>query len=648
MAELKLKDLNDYTLKKISLNKNSNLIGIPICVEFIENPSRPDTRTFTAFYGLNPAKSTSVSELYFDLTLDENNNISSQLKDEIREYLQRSKDNINSIIQKKNPNLFDQVNVICSNKISSSNGVSKAIIRNLLNSEAKSLLITGLAGYGKTAGLKSVFKDMQGLSLQNFANKYNISEEQAKSIKNLKLEFIPINNEINYEDLMGRMILSQNPKTGEMQTSYENGALLSAIKRNMFLGEKISIGFDELADNERLFANFKAFLMPDINNNYVATATMARDFLSVSSRDIAFRLKDNKVVERNFFIFEVAKKCDSIFTCNDEAIEMDNKGGLIVDVNKLNNYQANCFLKSITSDAVEKQFFDKSIKDENKKSLDRSAFIKTKINTMKESPVPLLLISEEVANKIRANDALSKLELSSALPYSVSKETFKVFATGNEINQDVSKAALDRFENIKIFNISFDELYQNLAVSKIGVNSKLFNELDNITIDGSARLAFGKAVVDFARLIFEMQRSGELMMPEYDGNKEPAYKAGYLSSPTLNPRLITNIVNQSETPKDILDNYSRYAEQILGIEGLPAEFEMSEIAMFDEALKNKLAPEINKICKKYGIKNNIEDDSQNLLLQALPSIEIKNSQVTQMPALQANTEDENITAKMKL
>ncbi len=94
MAELKLKDLNDYTLKKISLNKNSNLIGIPICVEFIENPSRPDTRTFTAFYGLNPAKSTSVSELYFDLTLDENNNISSQLKDEIREYLQRSKENI--------------------------------------------------------------------------------------------------------------------------------------------------------------------------------------------------------------------------------------------------------------------------------------------------------------------------------------------------------------------------------------------------------------------------------------------------------------------------------------------------------------------------------------------------------------------------
>ena len=267
MAELKLKDLNDYTLKKISLNKNSNLIGIPICVEFIENPSRPDTRTFTAFYGLNPAKSTSVSELYFDLTLDENNNISSQLKDEIREYLQRSKENINSIIQKKNPNFFDQVNVICSNKISSSNGVSKAIIRNLLNSEAKSLLITGLAGYGKTAGLKSVFKDMQGLSLQDFANKYNISEEQAKSIKNFKLEFIPINNEINYEDLMGRMILSQNPKTGEMQTSYENGALLSAIKRNMFLGEKISIGFDELADNERLFANFKGFLMPDINNN---------------------------------------------------------------------------------------------------------------------------------------------------------------------------------------------------------------------------------------------------------------------------------------------------------------------------------------------------------------------------------------------
>ena len=75
---------------------------------------------------------------------------------------------------------------------------------------------------------------------------------------------------------------------------------------------------------------------------------------------------------------------------------------------------------------------------------------------------------------------------------------------------------------------------------------------------------------------------------------------------------------------------------------------MSEISMFNEALQNKLAPEINKICKKYGIKNNIEDDSQNLLLQALPSIEIKNSQVTQMSALQVNTEDENTTAKMKL
>lgn len=642
MAELKLKDLNDYNLKIIDLNKKTSLIGIPICVEYIENPSRPDIKNFTAFYGLNPIKSSNATELYFDLTLDENN-IPSMLKDEIREYLQRSKDNINTIIQKKNPNFFDQINVICSNKISSQNSVSGAIIRNLLNSEAKSLLITGLAGYGKTAGLKSVFKDMQGLSLQDFANKYNISEEQAKSIKNFKLEFIPINNEINYEDLMGRMILSQNPKTGEMQTSYENGALLSAIKRNMFLGEKISIGFDELADNERLFANFKAFLMPDINNNYVATATMARDFLSVSSQDIAFRLKDNKV-KRNFFIFEVAKKCDGIFTCNDEAIEIDNKGGLTVDINKLNGYQANCFLKSITSDAVEKQFFDKSIKDENKKSLDRSAFIKTKINTMKESSVPLLLISEEVANKIRANDALNKIELSSALPYAVSKETFKVFATGNEINQDVSKAALDRFENIKIFNISFDELYQNLVVSKIGVNSKLFNELDKITIDGSARLAFGKAVIDFARLIFEMQRSGELMMPEYDGNKEPAYKAGFLSSPTLNPRLITNIVNQSETPKDILDNYSRYAEQILGIEGLPAEFDINEIAVFNEALQNKLATELSKICKKYGIKDNIGDITQNNLLQALPKIEIKNSQVIEHVSAEP---DENITIKMK-
>lgn len=647
MAELKLKDLNDYNLKMIALNKQNSLIGIPVCIEYIENPSRPDIKTFTAFYGLNPIKSSNATELYFDLTLDENN-IPSMLKDEIREYLQRSKDNINTIIQKKNPNFFDQINVICSNKISSQNSVSGAIIRNLLNSEAKSLLITGLAGYGKTAGLKSVFKDMQGLSLQDFAKKYNISEEQAKNIKNFKLEFIPINNEINYEDLMGRMILSQNPKTGEMQTSYENGALLSAIKRNMFLGEKISIGFDELADNERLFANFKAFLMPDINNNYVATATMARDFLSVSSQDIAFRLKDNKVVERNFFIFEVAKKCDGIFTCNDEAIEIDSKGGLTVDINKLNGYQANCFLKSITSDAVEKQFFDKSIKDENKKSLDRSAFIKTKINTMKESSVPLLLISEEVANKIRANDALNKIELSSALPYAVSKETFKVFATGNEINQDVSKAALDRFENIKIFNISFDELYQNLAVSKIGVNSKLFNELDKITIDGSARLAFGKAVVDFARLVFEMQRSGELMMPEYDGNKEPAYKAGFLSSPTLNPRLITNIINQSETPKDILDNYSRYAEQILGIEGLPAEFDINEIAVFNEALQNKLAPELSKICKIYGIKDNIDDITQNNLLQALPKIEIKNSQIIDILTPNVSTEpDENTTVKMK-
>ena len=230
------------------------------------------------------------------------------------------------------------------------------------------------------------------------------------------------------------------------------------------------------------------------------------------------------------------------------------------------------------------------------------------------------------------------------MPYAVSKETFKVFATGNEINQDVSKAALDRFENIKIFNISFDELYQNLVVSKIGVNSKLFNELDIITIDGSARLAFGKAVIDFARLIFEMQRSGELMMPEYDGNKEPAYKAGFLSSPTLNPRLITNIVNQSETPKDILDNYSRYAEQILGIEGLPAEFDINEIAVFNEALQNKLAPELSKICKKYGIKDNIGDITQNNLLQALPKIEIKNSQVIEHVSTEP---DENITIKMK-
>ena len=100
MAELKLKDLNDYNLKIIDLNKKTSLIGIPICVEYIENPSRPDIKNFTAFYGLNPIKSSNATELYFDLTLDENN-IPSMLKDEIREYLQRSKDNINTIIQKK-------------------------------------------------------------------------------------------------------------------------------------------------------------------------------------------------------------------------------------------------------------------------------------------------------------------------------------------------------------------------------------------------------------------------------------------------------------------------------------------------------------------------------------------------------------------
>jgi len=99
-----------------------------------------------------------------------------------------------------------------------------------------------------------------------------------------------------------------------------------------------------------------------------------------------------------------------------------------------------------------------------------------------------------------------------------------------------------------------------------------------------------------------------------------------------------------ETPKDILDNYSRYAEQILGIEGLPAEFDINEIAVFNEALQNKLAPELSKICKKYGIKDNIGDITQNNLLQALPKIEIKNSQVIEHVSTEP---DENITIKMK-
>ena len=61
MAELKLKDLNDYNLKMIALNKKNSLIGIPVCIEYIENPSRPDIKTFTAFYGLNPINSSNLT-----------------------------------------------------------------------------------------------------------------------------------------------------------------------------------------------------------------------------------------------------------------------------------------------------------------------------------------------------------------------------------------------------------------------------------------------------------------------------------------------------------------------------------------------------------------------------------------------------------
>ena len=81
---------------------------------------------------------------------------------------------------------------------------------------------------------------------------------------------------------------------------------------------------------------------------------------------------------------------------------------------------------------------------------------------------------------------------------------------------------------------------------------------------------------------------------------------------------------------------------------MPAEFDINEIAVFNEALQNKLAPELSKICKNYGIKNDIDDIAQNHLLKDLPKIEIKNSQIIDILTPNVSTEpDENTTVKMK-
>lgn len=618
-ALLKISSTNDFsTIGRIQLDKKNYLIGVPVIIDYIPDPSLPETSKYTAFFCLDPKSARDSSEMYFDISID--TSIPKSIKDDMRNYLSNGKDTIISMIQKQNPALFNKINDFClANKKGKSREVEKSIIRAIIGNNEKPLALMGLPGYGKTTSLKNIFSSINSKNPEELSQRYNLSKEEGEKLKFYRhTKLIPINPQMTLADLMKQTTIAQNPKTGNTQLVYDNGVLLTIFKDILYNGGGAAVVFDEMADNPKLFTALKSAIMP-VNGFMHFDSVTPRNFLTIAGKDGIDIKIDDKAYKRTVVMFEVGERCDGLYTIDDSAISVKNDS-VFVDVNKMTNRQKELFLSSITNERTEKAKFVSVGEDDTIKN--KNIYASQLVKSVAEGLV-LPLISQEKAEEIRASLNSKNLKLiSEAVPYAINENHFKLAITGNDNDANISNAEWDRFSVVRVDGISYDEMKENIAIRRFGIKSELFKKLDAISPDGAAVKEVVNETINLVKHIFDLQNKGELLKPEYDTSKEPDYKTSVLSSPTMNPRLITHIFNISSNIEDVIDGFKRYSAQILGVRGCPDSEEAAEMDIFCENI-DKHSKKFAQVAAKYNIKTNLGKDSAAHIMSILTLPEMK-------------------------
>ncbi|MDA3053603.1 hypothetical protein [Campylobacter sp. JMF_03 NE3] len=617
MGEISLKALKNIQLQQITTKQNETLIGIPIGFEYRENGLTAESNSFFGFYGVNPKTAKGASELYLDLSLDPNLKTNEYLKPSIKDLFLDKETSLKVQIQKENPDFFKVINNACY--AAKDNGLNKNITQTaidyMLKPNAKIPLFAGLHGYGKTSILSAIIKDINELTPDKLAAKYNLSKEDAKKLLNFtNTKIIPINSTMSLNDLYGHITLQTDPKSGERIMDYANAPLLDSIKTTYYNNQKSFIILDELLDAPDVINQIKSSFMP-INGQYNFMSNCSRDFLEIRST-FAVKNLNKEDTQLHYGLFEIAQNADKRFAVDDSAIEI-NGDSIIINMSKLNERQRTLLNNSLISQEV-----NQTLQQETDK---HNASLLTKISEYKfgqlNSGKAVLLISKNKAEEIQKTNASCKTS-SSATPYTVNTQDFKIVATGNVL-ANITQSELDRFKISMVAGISYEDLLQNLSAPDKGVQSKFIDSLREKDPAGVLVNEYINIVLEFVRHVSNAQNSGQLSYPQYDMGKEPVYSDAILSSAVFNPRMITSQINNSDSPEELIENFKSNANQILGIEGYPDYNEEAEVVKYNDMVDLVLKTKLVDFCQKHKIPNNLEVNNVVLdrILQDIPKVD---------------------------
>lgn len=644
MSEIRLNSIVSTDIQKTITKQGDTLIGIPVEFEFSENGVDDEVLTLYGFFCVNPKEAQNASELYLDLSLDPNFETNEYIKNAAKELFKDKVTGIKTQIQKTNPDFFNQINKICfeAKNNGASRNITESVLNALIHKNSKPLLIQGLAGYGKTSIINSIFKDIENLSFsaEDFAKKYAISIEKAKELKEFKnnMRTLPINATMNIYDMYGHATLISHPKTKQQVMDYANSTLMEVVKGISYGGQKGIICLDELLDNTDIITQLKATIMAS-NGVYNFTPNYSRDFLEIKS---PFKIKtaNGDFADLNYAIFEIAKNADKRFAVDDKCINLTEDGNsFVIDSAFLNAHQKDCFYRSTVGQNLNKKISDPNSRDYASTMANITNHKFAELN----SGARIFLISQAKAEEIQASNINHKTS-SEEKPFIISTTELKILATGNVLN-NVPQAALDRFAQCSVDRISYDELLNNFAVLGIGIDSEFINKLKDKTPDNSSTIEYVNIILDFVKHLAHSQHDGELSSPQFDMGKEPVFREGFLSSAPLNPRMITSIINNSSSPEDVIKNFKNNAYQILGIEGYPDDNEENDVVRFNDKVDEILAKNLISFCNKYKIENAIEESNPvyNKLIDDIPMV----NNIFSMPQEQL-AEDEILDRKSKI
>lgn len=626
MAIINFSLIEKPEIKALTQKNTQTIIGIPLQIEIREDPSVLRFETYLGFYGLNPSTANNSKDMYLDLSTNkELNALNSEIKSEIKEIFELAKTSINSNIQTENPNFFSNISSFCNlNKNYNNVDIEKEVVKSLLNKHSKPLIVAGLPGYGKTASIHATLKAIKSDSIEELISKYDIDKDEAKTLKSYSKSFnIEINPETEFGDLMAKLVLSKDPETKQQTTEIDNGALLSAIKTAYYLNENVVVFFDEIFDSQELMKSFKASLMPK-DGKYNFPTNSARTFLGVEPENkinIAQLGKD-----KSFAFFEVAENCDTLLACSDKAIKVKD-GKIEIDMFSLTEKERDNLTETLLSDASEESLNPKNIANTKK------TFMNLLLDNIKDGRLKPVLISQAKADEIRTAKEMEITQTNMSISYVIDKNQFKVFGTGNALDGEIPFATLDRFKILHKDSISYNALLQDIAIHQYSIDSKLFKELDKYPQE--AKIDLTKNIIDFVRFICDIQNKGTLPIVSFDNGLEPVYRKESLSSVSISPRLLTNIINNSSKPEDIITEFKNSAKSILGFYSLIEQEEEQYLAQFDIFVESKLKPSIKETCEKYKIANNLTEEYSELdeKLKTLPTItSLEEEKTTKSPS----------------